>query len=641
MHHFSSNVRHQRTITQRNGQRTIAKSTAVLLGALATTACCYLRTPYLLKQLNSGASAPSEVKRPPIQSRIAKLVRAHMADSYFNPTTVGEWLSVAESKPGPLVKQLRCLEQARIDPTKCYRELELSEAPRDRKGAQWQLPPPPFIEREGMPDLPPTTDPSSQLEMDVQRFAANASWIGSSLLALQDVYGQQFTDAELTAGLRTGLEEARRYIVERKWHRDPLQPSVAVVMSGGGANGAFTAGFVWRLLESLDQCHHSPNGDLCPKAKVDLVVGTSTGSLIGVLLDMFHVPGQQARARQLLIDNYTCVTERDLYCVYSKYDSALAGNLRGLVRFDGIKQKLSEAIIPAVSTNATELVSVSVDFESGEIYGQSDQDPADATDHAGRVDAVLASIVEPVMAEPVDGLPRRPGESKRQGTFVDGGVRSAMPMLEVVRRGAERALVISTSSLEPTPSQRPGSALEMLMRTIDLSTTQSFSAEAHTAELEAVVRRMTEFNTCKYRLGVHDFPKERIEAYCKRSDLYATSTLNDAPQAASTSFLGPRLFDEVANSWKSTWIYRPEVGSPAAAGYSFEPLFMRQYFETGVRTFQMRCDETLQLFGVSERLRHSKDYCGMSVEQAIEHARSSFKPIDQCHPNDHDPEVCQ
>jgi hypothetical protein len=108
----------------------VLRFTAVLFGTLTTVSCCYLRTPYLLKQLNSGGSAPSEVKRPPIQNRIAKLVRAHVADSYFNPTTVGEWISIAESKPAPLVKQLRCMEQARTDPTKCYRELELSEAPR-------------------------------------------------------------------------------------------------------------------------------------------------------------------------------------------------------------------------------------------------------------------------------------------------------------------------------------------------------------------------------------------------------------------------------------------------------------------------------------------------------------------------------
>lgn len=619
----------------------VRRSVMLLAAVTATASCCYLRTPYLLGQLNSAGSTSKQVQRPSIQSRIAKLVRGHMVDSYFEPNVVGQWLSSVSASPEPLIKHLRCVQARRDDSTQCYRELELTEAPRDRPGETWKLPAPPFIDREGKPDVPPATDAASQREIDLQRFVSNASCIAPSLLVLLDVYGRTVTDAELAQSLSQGMNETRQYILARKWHRVPAYPSVALVLSGGAANGAFTAGFIWRLMEILDQCHHSSKGDVCERARVDLVVGSSTGSLIGVLVDLFHVPGQQARARQLLIDNYTCVTERDLYCVHDRYDSALATDLRGIVRFDGIKQKLREAMVPGIASNGTELISVSVDFESGDIYGQSDQDPADATDLNGRIDAVLASIVEPVMAEPLDGLPQGGSGAKRKGTFVDGGVRSGLPMLEVVRRGADRALVISTSSLDPIPSQRPGSALEMLMRTIDLATSQPFSAEAHTAELEAVARRLVEFNTCKYRLGIPGFPKERMQPYCKRTEVYATMTDDDGPQSATSSFMGPRLFEEVANSWKSQWVYRPEHGGPAASAYSFDPALMRQLFELGVRTFQTRCNETLRLFGVNRSLRDSPEFCGMAPNVAVEHARSAFKPIDQCNPSDHEPEVCQ
>jgi len=619
----------------------VGKAIATVVIAFAVAGCCYLRTPYLLKQLNAGSTAPSIVARPSIQTRIAKVVRTHMADNYFDPRVVGEWLATAGSAPDPLVRHLRCLQEQRSNPTHCYRELELTEAPRDALGETWKLPPPPVIERDERHDMPPLTDPTSRREVDLQRFMANASWIAPSLVALLDVYGAPLSNAELSAGIRAGMEDTRNYVLSRKWHRDPSRPSVAIVLSGGAANGAFTAGFVWRLMEILDRCHNSRAGDQCPQAKVDLVVGTSTGSLIGVLVDLFHVPGQEARARQLLVDNYTCVTERELYCVHNKYDSALATDLRGLVRFDGIKQKLTEAMVPGMSSNHTELVAMSVDFESGDIYALSDQDPADATDPTGRIDAVLASIVEPVMAEPVDGLARKPGEPKRVGTFVDGGVRSGVPVLEAVRRGAERTLVISTSSLDPSPGQRPQSALEILMRTIDLATSQGFSAEAHTAELEAAARRLVEFDTCKYRLGILGFPKERIHTYCKRLDLYATTNMENTPEGASGSFIGPRLFEEVALSWRSEWVYRPENGGPAAVGYSFDPELMRALFAVGVRTFQKRCDETLRMFGIGSALRSLPEFCGMSAEAAVAHATDSFKPLARCKPNDREVEVCR
>jgi predicted acylesterase/phospholipase RssA len=76
-------------------------------------------------------------------------------------------------------------------------------------------------------------------------------------------------------------------------------------MSGGAANGAFTAGLIWRLLGVLKDCRGKPAPEGCGSARVDLVAGTSTGALIGTLIDLFHTPGQEDRARELLVNNYT------------------------------------------------------------------------------------------------------------------------------------------------------------------------------------------------------------------------------------------------------------------------------------------------------------------------------------------------
>src|SRR3954471_1078272 len=99
-------------------------------------------------------------------------------------------------------------------------------------------------------------------------------------------------------------------------------------MSGGAATGAFTAGFVSRLMDVFRACHTAPTGDACPDAQVDLIVGTRTGTLVGTRLDLFQVKGQEGLAERLLIDDYACSTERDLYCQHDEWDWKLAEDLR-------------------------------------------------------------------------------------------------------------------------------------------------------------------------------------------------------------------------------------------------------------------------------------------------------------------------
>jgi predicted acylesterase/phospholipase RssA len=310
------------------------------------------------------------------------------------------------------------------------------------------------------------------------------------------------------------MQQARAYLLARRWHRDPARPTTALVMSGGGATGAFTAGFVSRMMEVF-QCHHAPGGDQCPDARVDLVVGTSTGTLVGVLMDLFQVPGQEARAERMLIDNYTCSTEKDLYCKHDDWDWHLAENVRGLMHFNGIERKLTETLSPEVQTNASELVTLAVDYDSGDILAQSDQDPADRASGADRVQTVLASIVEPVLSDPVDYL--MANGSRIKGTYIDAGVRSGLPLQQAVWRGAERTLVISTGNVDVSPAGHAASALPILLRTIDLSTSQNLVGEVQQAEFQAAARRLAEYNLCQWRMSAIDTIARK--AFCERKAL--------------------------------------------------------------------------------------------------------------------------
>jgi predicted acylesterase/phospholipase RssA len=620
-------------------------------GVAAFIGCSYAKTPYLLQALNSGAaSSGTPPVRPAADVRIGRLVRTQMADSYFDVLAVASWMQKAAAQPSPIADQLGCLRAKRTQPEICYRAFDLNEIPAGSAGKVWGLDPPPDLglgaKKTTSTRLRELDDRALQKEMDIERFAANARSLAVSILAFEDILGRTLTDAELRAGVATGMHEAAQYISARAWHRNVTRPTTAIVLSGGAATGAFTAGFVWRLLDVLDGCHHAPdaNGktmDACPSSSIDLVVGSSTGSLVGVLVDLFHTAGQETRSRDLLMQNYTCSTERDLYCVHDEYDWKLATSLRGLVRFDGIEKKLDEATALGTMQNRTEMVAVSVEFDSGDLYAQSDQDPADETDRPGWVQAVLASIVEPVMADPVDGLPEKGGKGKIPGTFIDGGIRSALPVLEAAHRGAERTLVIGTSSLDPAPNAHAASALPILLRTIDLATDQVLVGEVQQAELSAAVRRLVEYRVCRARLGVlakSPGDTAELERFCRRTGLFPPRDAH--AEVAAATYIGPQLFEEVAQVWKSEWVYRPESGGPGAVGYSFDPRLMRELFKQGVRTFQLRCDETLSLFMVPAALRNSEDVCKLNADAAAARAEAKFRPIDQCHPDDHRLETC-
>src|SRR5512138_1505376 len=131
--------------------------------------------------------------------------------------------------------------------------------------------------------------------------------------------------------------------------------------------------------------------------------------------------------------------------------------------------------------NSMELVTMAVDYQTGDLLAESDQDPADGRQKKDRIDAVLASIVEPVMADPDARLGRPGGELPR--TFIDGGVRSGTPAMEARRRGAERVLVIKSASLDSDLQPRQRNALSMLARTIDLLVDQVGATEIQQATL--------------------------------------------------------------------------------------------------------------------------------------------------------------
>jgi predicted acylesterase/phospholipase RssA len=601
--------------------------TWIVLGWL-TLSCSALRTPALLERVNAP---PTEKPPPPVplEERIARMTYAHLADSYVDPPTVATWLRAVGQHPEAVVVLHDCLvgdsEAAGTNEpslTHCYSDFPARGV--SHAYAPWGLPAAP---RKIDPDKDPQT---ARTELDVERLVANGRALGSTLATLSLIRGEHAPPGALTSGIGRGAETAARYIEARRWHRDLKRHSTAIVMSGGAANGAFSAGFVWRLMEVLALCRGASAAG-CPDARIDLAVGTSAGALIGAVLDEWANPERATVAQDLLLDSYTCKVESDLYCVNDEWDWKLAEDLRGVVRFDRVEELIRKNLTRAATQNPMEFVAVSVDLETGDIHAESDQDPQDEGPQGGstgpserQVGNVMASIVEPVVAVPVDGLA---GVASRvPGTFSDGGLRSNIALLEAVRRGAERVLVLGTGQMDPGPIRRPKNAVDILLRAIDLATSQVPISEVQLGELAAVARRLTEYNVCLER-----FPGAADQDYCTRRSprFFPEKVPPTGPEAAVSSFIGPQGFAQVSSSWRTAWVFRPEKEDLATLQfYAFRPEVMRPLFLEGVRTFQRRCFEVLRLLGVEGQVAQGQ--CALDAEQAVASAEHHFKPELAC-----------
>lgn len=600
--------------------------TALLMVVLTAGSGCILRTPTLMRVLNgSGSSGTTLPPRPKLATRIARLSKAHLSDAYIDPTSTGRWMRTMGSSPAPLTTLVRCLADGG-DPQHCYGTFTDSEAP-----AAWGLPAVPAIE----PLKDPRT-PEAGKELDAERFLANARALGSSLAMLEKLVGAgPLPDATLREGVEEGARRAADYVTARSWHRSVVSPSTSIVMSGGAANGAFSAGVVWRLMEVLESCRADTSNRGCSGAKVDLVVGTSTGALIGLVIDLHSTPGHEVAARDLLVHSYTCSVDSNLYCVNDRWDWSLWRDLQGLARFDGVRKKIEEEVPPEVSTNGTEMVAVSVDFDSGDVYAQSDQDPEDRGTHAQRVDGVLASIVEPVLAEPIHELTRDGQPIK--GTFLDGGVRSGLPLLEAVHRGAERVLVLATSRIDPDTIEPPRHALGIIGRTVDLLVDQPRVDEVQLGELSGLERRWLEYNVCsenRLKELANDFGTD-VNNFCRHVKFFST----EGPEGASTGWMGPAHFDQVASSWKTAWVFRPEEKVETLGGYSFDPEKMRKLFELGVRTFQNRCEEILDVLWIHGSVAQSS--CDESPDAVVKRVQGQYQDLAECRKDQHVIKKCR
>jgi NTE family protein len=198
----------------------------------------------------------------------------------------------------------------------------------------------------------------------------------------------------------------------------------ALVISGGGAKGAFAAGIVKYLYSAYGR-----------DGWFDIIGGTSTGALITPLAALLKEPSLAAAAMETLERLYTTVTTRDIldkrsiFTLLFKPD-ALNGTapLASIIETHLTPQRFQYLR----SLEAPETYVVYTNFRTGQSEHISPRTVG--MDLASFRQAVLASSSIPVYME---------AARINNDACYDGGVRELLPLAHAIDLGAERLLPIS------------------------------------------------------------------------------------------------------------------------------------------------------------------------------------------------------
>jgi predicted acylesterase/phospholipase RssA len=643
--------------------------------AFCLSSCSFnsIRAKTVIEKLQTTSPNPAPPPFLAIDREVSRMVRWTLPDAYWSNDRVAAWVTT----PGVtdrLLNVIRCVTSTTTAATEdaCFFQLE-----RDL----------------GIPAAPPLdglTEQAWQAEQDAQRLLVNLRGVVHAIAAYYEVAQVAPIDGnavKIRDGLQDGLQAFAAYQRSRHVRRSLDHPITTFVLSGGAANGAFSAGAAWWLLSRLDLCKaDAERGVLaarrCVDDHVDMVAGSSTGALISVMVkDYFVSAGPQAssqpmrrRALDQIKDAYVCSSNGGLYCATDTGLGDLGldetGKARGLVRFNGVARLLNAYVTEATYQSLPELFSTSVEFNSGRTAYYSSRDRRDIADLTAFKEAVFASVLQPALAEPLGKV------GSNAGILLDGSVRSGLPMAIPLSRGAERALVFVNAPLEPRPlAVPPPHAISMLFRAIELFAHQPIVGELAQAELALEVRREQERQVCMDRmrradtdadlhlssseepqgLALEQHSAEQVRARWLQLDAHCSGTLRPGqttPTEVLHSHYGPMHLRGAKAAYSSTRLFQPHE-LPAVLGkldikitwdtlnaafYQFDPQAMGQTFAFGAAVMQQRCAEVNRTLGWHLQTA-AKDYCGTEAD-LLAAIRPVIQQADKCAGQKKSVEVC-
>jgi NTE family protein len=249
----------------------------------------------------------------------------------------------------------------------------------------------------------------------------------------------------------------------------PRPPRTALVLSGGGARGAYEAGVLRYLREELpDTLGHQP--------RIDIICGTSIGAINACFLAAAaHAPGSQgaclaeiwlglrleevfhwsalglAALPRYVLGQLRATRLRNLSWRLSDflYPEALARVVRERVDWGRLHQNIRERHLDALTVTATDLGTgrAVVFVETEDALPTWSRDPV-VEPRRVQIGAshALASGAIPLLFRPV-----RIDDS----WYTDGSVRQNTPLAPAIRLGADRVLVIGVRPAVPAADRIP------------------------------------------------------------------------------------------------------------------------------------------------------------------------------------------
>jgi NTE family protein len=227
--------------------------------------------------------------------------------------------------------------------------------------------------------------------------------------------------------------------------------NTALVISGGGAKGAFAVGVINWIYDK-----HRNNGWF------DIVGGTSTGALISPMAALMGHKDKSIReeVKKTLEHIYSSVHTKDILDKENIFQ--LIFRMHSLYQSDRLKKLIqsklrSEWFEWLQGKEAPDCYVVYVNYQSGKkkyIFAK------EVSNRDEFIEAMMASASVPVVME---------------GTFIDkelcydGGVRDLLPFAEAINRGAQRILPIFLDPKELNVQQKPRKKIyNVLLRTIEI-----------------------------------------------------------------------------------------------------------------------------------------------------------------------------
>lgn len=214
----------------------------------------------------------------------------------------------------------------------------------------------------------------------------------------------------------------------------------ALVLSGGGSKGAFTAGVIEWLLRNRDE-----------PQDFDFAVGTSTGALVGGPALLGEHP--YLRAVYTSVNNGHIFQNTLLGRLFGMPIDADMGPLHEMLKDYYLPNGLSpEGAMQRLLDSGKEFAVAIVRVKTGMVHLLSTSEiSANRIKPETMVRAILASCCEPVFTEPVRVFEEEGNDSPyaalRDDLFYDGGVKEFLPLEHAIQRKARKIWLVSTHPL--------------------------------------------------------------------------------------------------------------------------------------------------------------------------------------------------